>query len=131
MVIHINYEQADEYPLTYNENSTVSMNWHVEKLRLAPDKKAVRVNEWLTLTDIPSQCFQYQLGERSALEWIIDQYTILKDPRSGILIDPNKLEDERCTVSLICKIVSVSLETVELAKRLNQTVSITELMDIN
>jgi len=129
MEIHVNYEQAQEYPLTHVEKRNVPLNWRVKKMRLTPDKNAIRVNEWLTLTGIPSQCFQYQLGVRSALEWVVNQFAIHKYERSGILFDPNKSDDEQYIVSLIGKVVTVSIETVKLINQLNQTVPITDWMD--
>src|SRR5438552_674555 len=45
-------------------------------MKLAKDKKSLRVNDSLTLADIPPETFDYRLGNRSALEWVIDQYQI-------------------------------------------------------
>src|SRR5207248_1648286 len=84
MELHLNYEQVPEYPLKWIENRDVPVNWRVEKMRLTPTKDAVVVNEWLTLAGIPQECSQYRLGNRSALEWVIDQYQVGTDARSGI-----------------------------------------------
>ena len=45
-------------------------------MRLSADRSAVVVNESLTLAGIPEVCFRYRLGNRSALEWVIDQYQV-------------------------------------------------------
>jgi predicted helicase len=58
------------------------------------------------------------LGNRSALDWIIDQYRVKMDKRSGIVNDPNRLDDEEYIVRLIGKVVFVSLETVGVVKEL-------------
>ena len=72
--------------IRYNglKNREVPFSWRVEKMRLIPDRTAVIVNESLTLTGIPQECFQYRLGDRSALDWVIEQYQISEDKRSGI-----------------------------------------------
>jgi predicted helicase len=36
-------------------------------------------NEFLTLSGIPPEVFAYKLGNRSALEWVIDQYRVTRD----------------------------------------------------
>ncbi len=54
-----------------DENRDVPVNWRVEKMRLTPRRDAVMVNEWLTLAGISARCFNYRLGNRSALEWVI------------------------------------------------------------
>jgi predicted helicase len=122
MELHLHYEQAPEYPLTWLENRDVPVNWYVKKMKLTADKSALEVNEWLTLTDIPQQCFQYRLGNRSALEWVIDQYQVSTDKRSGITSDPNQLEDEQYIVRLVGKVITVSVETVKLVEELAREV---------
>jgi predicted helicase len=70
--IHLNYEQAKEYPLKWIENKDVPFSWRVTKMQLSKDKTQLKVNESLTLTGIPAECFEYHLGNRSALDWVID-----------------------------------------------------------
>ena len=62
--------------------------------------------------------FDYRLGNRSALEWVIDQYRVKTDKRSGIVNDPNREDDEEYIVRLIEKVVAVSLETVGIVEGL-------------
>ena len=118
MELHLNYETVKEYRLKWLENKDVSISWHVEKMKLSSEKDALRVNEWLTLTGIPQECFNYRLGNRSALEWVIDQYQVSTDARSGIVSDPNREDDEQYIVRLIGKVVTVSVETVKLVEEL-------------
>src|SRR5439155_8316276 len=82
----------------------------------------VVVNEWLTLAGIQPECFQYRLGNRSALEWVIDQYQVSTDAWSGIVSDPNREEDEEYIVRLVGKVVTVSVKTVRLVDELAQAV---------
>ena len=116
--IHIGYEEVPEYPLHFIENREVSINWRVEKMRLSKDKTQLVYNDFLTLDGIPAKAFDYQLGNRSALEWVIDQYRVKTDKRSGILNDPNRADDPQYIVKLIGKVIAVSLETVEIVERL-------------
>ncbi len=62
-------------------------------MKLAKDKRSIVYNEFLTIDGIPPEAFEYRLGNRSALEWVIDQYQISTDKRSGITNDPNRLDD--------------------------------------
>ena len=55
----------------------------------------------------------------SALDWIIDQYQVSTDKRSGITNDPNRPDDPDYIVRLIGQVITVSLETVELVRRLD------------
>jgi len=116
--IHVHYEDQPEYQLVQVENPLKPLNWRVEKMKLSLDKSAIIYNDFLTLTGIPAAAYEYKLGNRSALEWIIDQYRVKTDPRSGITNDPNDPENPEYIVRLIKKIVTVSLETVKLVKGL-------------
>jgi len=122
MELHLTYEQAKEYPLHWRENQDIPFSWHVKKMRLTTDKTAIVVNESLTLTKIPPECFAYRLGNRSALDWIIDQYQVSEDKRSGIVSDPNNPDDEEYIVRLVGKVVTVSVETVKLVEELTREV---------
>jgi predicted helicase len=63
--------------------------------------------------------FEYRLGNRSALEWIIDQYQVSTDKRSGITNDPNRADDPQYIVRPIGQVITVSMATVKLARSLS------------
>ena len=116
--INVNYEKQPEYRLKHLENKDLPIDWRVEKMRLSKDQTQIKYNDFLTLTGIPPEVFLYRLGNRSALDWIIDQYQVTTDKRSGITNDPNRLDDEEYIVRLIKQIITVSLETVEIVNNL-------------
>ena len=116
--LHLSYETALEYRLEWIENRDVPASYRVERMRLSRDRTQIIVNEALTLTGVPQLCFDYRLGSRSALEWILDQYQTTTDKRSGIISDPNPSNDPQYIVRLVGKIITVSLETLRLIARL-------------
>ncbi|MXX84619.1 MAG: endonuclease, partial [Chloroflexi bacterium] len=61
----------------------------------------------------------YRLGNRSALDWIVDQYRVKTDKRSGITHDPNGYsEDPLYILKLIERVITVSLRTVDIVDKL-------------
>jgi predicted helicase len=118
--LHLGYEQADEYPLTKREAPGERVDWRVgeKRMRLNADKTALAYNDWLTLDGIPAEVYRYRLGNRSALEWVIDQYHVGTDSRSGITSDPNRDDDQQYIVKLIGQVVTVSVATVRLVDAL-------------
>ena len=116
--IHVGYEDVPEYPLTFIETPDMPLDWRVEKMRLSKDKTQIVYNDFLTLDGIPPKALAYRLGNRSALEWLIDQYRVKEDKRSGIINDPNREDDLQYIVKLIQKVIAVSLETVEIVEKL-------------
>ena len=116
--IHVGYEEVDAYPLDFVETPDTPLDWRVEKMKLSKDKTGVKYNDFLMLDGIPAKTFDYRLGNRSALEWVIDRYQIKTDNWSGIVNDPNRADDEEYIVRLIGKVIAVSLETVEIVEGL-------------
>jgi len=99
--------------------SGMPFTWRVEKMALKENKTALQVNAALQLTGIPAEAFAYRLGNRSALEWVIDQYQVSTDKRSGITNDPNRPDDPEYIVRLLGQVITVSLETVKIVKALS------------
>jgi predicted helicase len=83
-------------------------------------ERSLIYNDFLTLSGIPPEVFEYRLGNRSALEWIIDQYQVSTDKRSGITNDPNRADDPQYIVRLIGQVTTVSLETAKLLIALSE-----------
>ncbi|MDE0635368.1 MAG: N-6 DNA methylase [Candidatus Poribacteria bacterium] len=117
--IHVNYEsQPPDNGLKYIETPDMPVDWRVEKMKLSKDKTQLVYNDFLTIDGIPAEVFDYRLGTRSALEWVIDQYRVKVDKRSGIVNDPNRADAPRYIVDLIGRVISVSLQTVEIVDSL-------------
>ena len=118
--LHLTYETAAEYKLDriIAAGATARTLFHVERMRLTKDKTAIVVNPSLTLAGIPAEAFDYRLGNRSALEWVVDQYRVSTDARSGITSDPNRADDPEYIVRLIGQVLTVSLETVAIVAAL-------------
>ena len=68
--------------------------------------------------DIPPETSEYRLGNRIALEWVVDQYQVSEDKRSGIKSDPNREDDEEYIVRLVGQVIRVSVETMRIVKGL-------------
>src|SRR5713226_5438163 len=99
-------------PLKEVENTNVPYRQRVMKMKLSPDKQSLWLNESLTLAKIPAETFEYRLGSRSALEWIVDQYQVKGDS------DPNPEGDPAYIMRLVGQVVRVSIETVRIVKTL-------------
>ena len=117
--LHVNYESVPKYDkLRSIETPGMQVNWSVEKMKLSKDKTQLKYNDFLTLDGIPAEVYDYRLGTRSALEWVVDQYRVKVDKRSGIVNDPNRDDQPRYIVDLIARVINVSLKTVKIVKSL-------------
>ena len=117
--LHLNYDKCLEYPLEFVENIREHVSFEIKgKMALTKDKLCLKYNDYLTLQGIPSEAYKYCIGNRSALVWIVDQYQLKEDARSSITNNPNSPEDPKHIVKLIGKIVTVSIETVDIVNNL-------------
>jgi predicted helicase len=110
--LHVEYESLEPWPLQFVEDKHVPYSERVTKMKFSPDRQSLRINESLTLVGIPAEVFEYRLGSRSALEWVIDQYQIKGES------DPNREDDPGYIVRLVGQVVRVSVATVEMVKSL-------------
>ena len=118
--LHVNYESVPKYEklqlLEAPEQHTI--DWQVEKMRFSKDKTQIYYNDYFTLDGIPAEAYAYRLGTRSAVEWVVDQYRVKIDKRSGIRNDPNRADQPRYIVDLVARVITVSLKTMEIVKGL-------------
>ncbi len=78
MELHIGYEAVAPWPLTRTDtpDEKARKNGVAPKAMLKADKETGRIalDSETVLTGIPAEAWTYKLGNRSALEWILDQY---------------------------------------------------------
>jgi predicted helicase len=121
--LHIHYETAKPYPLKIRDTSKKASP--KAKLRAVPEKGEIILDENTTLSGIPSQAWDYKLGNRSALHWILDQYKE-KKPRDKTIaskFDTYKFADYKKTViDLLKQICTVSISTMEIIKKMEDPI---------
>ena len=128
MDLHLNYEEVPVYE-GVEITPLVNPNYKVTKMRFAKkrDEKGKSVNDLstiifnsdLTISNIPEKAYEYVVNGRSAVEWIIDQYQVKTDKKSGITDDPNDYsDDEKYIFNLLLRIINVSVQTVDLINSL-------------
>ncbi|WP_223839149.1 DEAD/DEAH box helicase [Nocardiopsis deserti] len=128
--LHINYEQAEPHKgivetVTGDASTTPPSELYrvvkmkIPKVKGQADRSTIVYNTRFKLTNIPEEAYRYQLGARSAIEWIIDRYQVKVDRASEIINDPNDWSDNpRYIIDLLKRIVTVSLETMKIVDSL-------------
>ena len=128
MDLHLNYEEVPVYE-GVEITPFINPSYKVTKMRFAKkrDEKGKSVNNLstiifnsdITISNIPEKAYEYVVNGRSAIEWIIDQYQVKTDRKSGIKDDPNDYsEDEKYIFNLLLRIINVSVQTVDLINSL-------------
>ena len=112
--LHIGFEQAEPYPL-----ERVDLEGEPKRVILRADKAAgaILLDDKTTLRGIPPEAWEYQLGSRSALEWVLDQYKERKprDPTIREKFNNYRFSDHKeKVIDLLQRVCTVSVATMEI-----------------
>ena len=117
MELHINYETINPYPLTRVNSSETEITNPKPKLKADKIKGEIILDTVTSLTDIPKTAWEYRLGNRSALEWILDQYKEKKPKDETIAKQFNNYrfaDYKEQVINLLMRVCTVSVETVKI-----------------
>ena len=70
--LHLGFETAEPWPLERADKDGVTPTRAI--LRADKDRGVITLDEQTSLTGVPAEAWEYRLGSRSALEWVLDQY---------------------------------------------------------
>jgi predicted helicase len=119
MDLHINYKTVSPHNL--KELTTGTKEAPKAKLKADKEKGAIVLDENTALTGIPAEAWSYKLGNRSALEWVLDQYkeSKPKDPTIAEKFNTYKFADYKPEViDLLKKVCTVSVETMKVIEQM-------------
>lgn len=118
MDLHIGYEQLEPFKLTRIDRPDEKSRKAgvAPKATLKADKEtgSIVLDSETTLSGIPREAWSYTLGNRSALEWVLDQYKEKKpkDPTIREKFDTYRFADyKEQVVDLLMRVTTVSLRT--------------------
>ena len=117
--LHIDYESAKPFKLARVDtpNAKRAKGTHSKpKLKSDPEAGLVMVDEDTQLTGIPPEAWTYRLGNRSAIDWVLDQHKekTPRDPTIRAKFNTYRFADHKeDMIKLLAKVVTVSLETVK------------------
>lgn len=127
MALHVGYERVEPYPLTRTDVTD-------EKAQRAglPPKAILRsssndgrivLDSETTLSGIPPSAWDYRLGNRSALDWVLDQYKEkkVKDPTIRAKFDTYRFSDyKEAVIELLGRVATVSSETMKIVNAMRE-----------
>jgi predicted helicase len=121
--LHLDYEAIEPWslfvepiPQTGRKSSAV--------LKAEKDSGMILLDGTSRLVGIPPEAWRYSLGNRSALEWVLDQYKrkASKDPIIREKFKPVNSEDHKDEIiSLIGRVCRVSVETMSIIDEIRNT----------
>jgi predicted helicase len=123
MALHIGYEQVAPFALTRtdtpDDKARAAGLSPKALLRADPEAGSITLDSETTLRGIPMEAWLYKLGNRSALDWVLDQYKEKKpkDPTIREKFDTYRFADHKeKVIDLLMRVTTVSVETVRVTE---------------
>jgi predicted helicase len=125
MDLHINYETVTPYKLS-RVDIPLKGNQAKPKPKLKADKTkgSIILDDVTTLQGVPSIAWEYMLGNRCALEWILDQYKEKKpkDPTIAEKFNTYRFADyKEQVIDLLMRVCRVSVETMNIVNQMSDS----------
>ena len=121
MQLHCDFETHAPHKLARNDKPCQPGD---TKLKADKEKGIITLDEQTTLAKIPAQAWRYQLGNRSALEWVLDQYKEKKPRDPTIRKKFNNYtfaQHKENVIELLGKVCAVSVRTMEIVEEMNRS----------
>ena len=112
--LHVGFESAEPFPLERQDREGAAPGR--VPLRADKERGTIALDGQTTLTGVPAKAWEYRLGSRSALEWVLDQYKERKprDPTIAAKFNTYKFADHKeQVIDLLRRVCTVSVETMD------------------
>ena len=123
--LHLGFETADPWPLERHDKDGITPKRAI--LRSAKDRGVITLDDQTTLVGVPAEAWEYRLGTRSALEWVLDQYKERKprDPTIRERFNTYRFADHKeRVIDLLGRVCAVSAFTTNIVDELGVRSSI-------
>ncbi|GGZ30645.1 type ISP restriction/modification enzyme [Asticcacaulis endophyticus] len=121
--LHIGYESVEPFGLTRTD--TPDLKAHGAGLKPAPKLKSdpaagtITLDSETALTGVPPEAYNYRLGNRSAIDWVLDQYKE-KTPKDKTIrekFNTYRFADyKEQVIDLLQRVTTVSMKTVAITQ---------------
>ena len=128
--LHIGFETAEPWPLERRDmDSGFRRNDGGGRVLLRADREKgiIHLDDRTVLAGVPPEAWEYRLGSRSALEWVLDQYKERKprDPTVAERFNTYRFADHKeRVIDLLGRVCSVSAFTAAIVNELGTRSSI-------
>lgn len=124
--LHVGYENVPEFAARLEAPpKPTAAQYRVEKMKFGKgkDKSVIHYNDFITVRDIPLDAYDYVVNGKPAIEWVMERQSVTTDKASGIVKDANAwatetVGDPRYPLSLLLRVITVSLETMKIVRAL-------------
>ncbi|WRB89136.1 DEAD/DEAH box helicase [Helicobacter pylori] len=116
--LHLNYESGEMHTsVKYITlmNAEIEGYYDVDKMTKKEDR--IIYNQNIAITKIPQKAFEYVVNGKSAIDWVIERYSITTDKDSLIENNPNDYAGGKYVLELLCRVIKLSEKSVDLIEK--------------
>ncbi|WRE96289.1 DEAD/DEAH box helicase [Helicobacter pylori] len=121
--LHLNYENGEMHDsVKHNLLENAEIEGYYDVVQMKKDKKGDRIqyNHHITITQIPKKAFDYVVNGKSAIDWVIERYSITTDKDSLIENNPNHYAGGKYIFELLCRVITLSVKSVDLIEKISE-----------
>ncbi|AFI07366.1 DEAD/DEAH box helicase [Helicobacter pylori] len=121
--LHLNYESGEMHTsVKHNLLENAEVEGYYDVVQMKKDKKGDRIiyNHHITITNIPKKAFDYVVNGKSAIDWVIERYSITTDKESLIENNPNDYAGGKYVFELLCRVITLSVKSVDLIEKISE-----------
>ncbi|AGL70074.1 DEAD/DEAH box helicase [Helicobacter pylori] len=121
--LHLNYESGEMHDsVKYTTLMNAGMEGYYDVVQMKKDKKGdcIIYNQNITITKIPKKAFDYVVNGKSAIDWVIERYSITTDKDSLIENNPNDYAGGKYIFELLCRVIKLSEKSVDLIEKISE-----------
>ncbi len=119
--LHLNYESGEMHEsvkYTTLMNAEIEGYYDVDKMKRQGN--SILYNQNIAITKIPQKAFDYVVNGKSAIDWVIERYSITTDKDSLIENNPNDYAGGKYVLELLCRVIKLSEKSVDLIEKISE-----------
>ncbi|EJB49971.1 helicase [Helicobacter pylori Hp H-16] len=119
--LHLNYESGEMHTsVKHNLLENAGMEGYYDVVKMTKKGDRIIYNHHITITQIPKKAFDYVVNGKSAIDWVIERYSITTDKDSLIENNPNHYAGGQYVFELLCRVITLSVKSVDLIEKISE-----------
>ncbi|GAA7569938.1 DEAD/DEAH box helicase family protein [Helicobacter pylori] len=119
--LHLNYENGEMHEsVKHNLLENAGMEGYYDVVKMTKKGDRIIYNHHITITQIPKKAFDYVINGKSAIDWVIERYSITTDKDSLIENNPNHYAGGKYVFELLCRVITLSVKSVDLIEKISE-----------
>ncbi|WP_187942186.1 DEAD/DEAH box helicase [Helicobacter pylori] len=119
--LHLNYESGEMHTsVKYTTLMNAEVEGYYDVVKMTKKGDSILYNQNIAITKIPQKAFDYVVNGKSAIDWVIERYSITTDKDSLIENNPNDYAGGKYVFELLCRVIKLSEKSVDLIEKISE-----------